>query len=884
MPTFEADELMHYGVARRSGRYPWGSGEQPFQNSTSFLGRVQELQKQGMSQTDISKSLGLTTSELRAYKSVAIAEKKHADILQVKKLKDKAWSNKAIMDHTGLSDGTVRNYLKLANESHDNAIKSTSDLLIKQVDEKGMIDVGRGVSNQLGISDERLKAAILVAEAEGYQYHTMDVVMPVSGYPVKYSVLTPPGTTRKDAFALRDELRQIDETSFDMGKSYKSIQPPMSISDDRVKVKFKEEGGADEDGLIYLRRGVDDVSIGDSSYAQVRIKVNDSHYIKGVAIYKDDMPDGVDIVVNSNKSKDKGKLGALKKLTDDPDNPFGSQIAKQILDDNDNVKSAANIIYEEGDWENWSKNLPSQMLSKQSTDLARSQLDLVYSSKKSELDEIMSLTNPTVRKKLLDSYSDDADAAAVHMKAAALPRQATRVILPVPGMKDNEIYAPTFRDGERVALIRFPHAGTFEIPELTVNNRNKEASNLLKQAKDAVGINSKVAEKLSGADFDGDSVLVIPNNNGRIKSSPSLEQLKNFSPDMYAYPSTFVEGKDFKKMTDKQKGTEMGKISNLITDMTIKGADVDEIARAAKHSMVVIDAQKHDLNYKQSSIDNGIPELHQKYQGISTGSASTLVSRAKSKLNVDHRKARTHGKGGPVDPETGKLMYEETGLTYTDPKTGKLKKRITQTTKLAEADDAHKLSSGSKVETLYADHSNKLKALANTARKESLATKPIPYDPVAKKKYSTEVAQLDAELNRVYKNKPKERQAQSLANTAVSAKRKANPHLDDDDIKKLKTRELANARLRVNSDSKKIVVTDKQWEAIQSGAISPYKLSQVLDSADLDVVKQHAMPRTTKVMSPSKAATAKAMLSRGYTQAEVADAMGVSASTISDLL
>src|SRR5699024_5003565 len=591
MPIFEADELLHYGVARRSGRYPWGSGEQPYQNSSGFLARVQELQKSGMSQTDISKALGLTTTELRAYKSVAIAEKKHADILQVKKLKDKGWPNKAIMDHTGLSDGSVRNYLKLANERETNAIQATSEALMRQVDEKGMIDVGKGVNNQLGVSPERMKAAILVAEAEGYEYHTMDIKQPVSGQMVSYVVLAPPGTSREDAFAKRHDLRQIDETSLDMGLSYKQLQPPLSISPDRVDVKFKEQGGAEEDGLVYLRRGQDDISIGDSSYAQVRIKVGDSHYIKGMAIYKDDMPEGVDILVNSNKSKDKGKLGALKPLTDDPDNPFGSQIAKQILDDDGKVKSAANIIYEEGDWDNWSKNLPSQALSKQSTDLARSQLDLVYSSKKSELDDIMSLTNPTVRKKLLESYSDDADAAAVHLKAAALPRQATRVIMPVPGMKDNEIYAPTFRDGERVALIRFPHAGTFEIPELTVNNRNPEAKSLLKQAKDAVGINSKVAEKLSGADFDGDSVLVIPNNDGRIRSTPSLEKLKNFSPDMYAYPSNYVEGVDFKKMSDRQKGTEMGKISNLITDMTIKGADVDEVARAAKHSMVVIDAQ-----------------------------------------------------------------------------------------------------------------------------------------------------------------------------------------------------------------------------------------------------------------------------------------------------
>ena len=883
MAIFEEDELMHYGLARRSGRYPWGSGEQPYQNSGSFLSRVKELQDQGINQTDIAKALNLTTTELRAYKTVAIADKKHADILEVKRLKEKAWSNQAIMDKTGLSDGTVRNYLKLADESTDNALVSTSKMLQQQVNEKGMIDVGKGVSNQLGISDERLKAAIMIAEAEGYEYHDMDIRQPASGQMVKYVVLAPPGTSRKDAFAMRNDIRQIDESSQDLGRTYKPLQDPLSISSDRVQVRFKEDGGAEEDGHIYLRRGKEDVSIGDASYAQIRMAVDGTHYMKGVAIYKDDMPDGVDVIFNSNKSKEVGKLKALKPLKDDPDNPFGSQISKQILDDKGKVKSASNIIYEEGDWDNWSKNLPSQMLSKQSPDLARSQLDLVYASKKAEFDDIMSLTNPTVRKKLLDSYSDDADAAAVHLKAAALPRQATRVLIPIPGVKDNEIYAPTFRDGERVALIRFPHAGTFEIPELTVNNRNKEAKKALKQAKDAVGINAKVAAKLSGADFDGDTVLVIPNNSGRVKSSPALEQLKNFDPGSYAYPSTFVKGKDYKEMTDGQKAMEMGKISNLITDMTIKGAGIDEIVRADKHAMVVIDAQKHDLNYKQSAIDNGIAALHDKYQDRSLGSASTLISRAKSVDRVDHRKPRTHKNGGPVDPATGKLMYEPTGLTYVD-KNGNTKKRQIKSTKLAETDDAMSLSSGSKIESIYAQHSNKLKALANEARKESYKTKPIPYSPEAKAKYSVEVAQLDANLNAVYKNKPKERQAQALANSVIAAKRRANPNLDADDLKKLTNRELANARLAIGTDSAKIVVTPKQWEAIQSGAISPYKLGQIFDSADLDVVKQHAMPRERKAMSPSKEATAKAMLARGYTQADVADALGVSASTINELI
>ena len=104
------------------------------------------------------------------------------------------------------------------------------------------------------------------------------------------------------------------------------------------------------------------------------------------------------------------------------------------------------------------------------------------------------------------------------------------MILPVSSMKPTEIFAPNYDNGTRVALIRYPHGGKFEIPELIVNNRNREASRLLKDAKDGVGIHHSVAEHLSGADFDGDTVLVIPNGKGKIKADPMLEGLKNFNP------------------------------------------------------------------------------------------------------------------------------------------------------------------------------------------------------------------------------------------------------------------------------------------------------------------------------------------------------------------
>ena len=212
------------------------------------------------------------------------------------------------------------------------------------------------------------------------------------------------------------------------------------------------------------------------------------------------------------------------------------------------------------------------------------------------------------------------------------------------------MYAPNYKNGEKVALIRYPHGGTFEIPILTVNNKQSTAKRMLDNALDAIGINSKVAERLSGADFDGDTVMVIPTG-GKVKvtSTPPLKGLEGFDPKL-EYGGK-KEG-TFKPMKNTQ--TEMGKISNLITDMTLKGATQDELARAVRHSMVVIDAEKHKLDYKQSEQDNGISALKKKYQGTVDENgryhegAATLISRAKSETSVLKRK------GSPIiNKETG---------------------------------------------------------------------------------------------------------------------------------------------------------------------------------------------------------------------------------------
>ena len=888
------DELMHYGMPRRSGRYPWGSGKDPYQHSGDFLSRVEELTKKGMSEKDIAESMGLTTSQLRIQKSLAKDERRQLEVDTAKGLREKGYSLNEIAKQMGYkNDSSVRSLLNEQSESRMKQSKETAEFLKKQVAEKGMIDVGVGVERELGISKEKLKTALYMLEMEGYEVYGGGVPQVNNpGKQTNLKVLCPPGTPHKDIFNYENVHTIQEYTSHDDGKTFDTFKYPASMDSKRLAIRYAEDGGIEKDGLVEIRRGVSDLDLGGSHYAQVRIMVDGTHYIKGMAVYSDDLPDGVDVMFNTNKTKDKGKLDVLKKIKDDPDNPFGSLIkagGQSYYTDKDGNKklSLINKRAEEGDWGEWADKLPSQFLSKQNLSLVKKQLGLAAADKQVEFDEIMSLTNPTVKKALLQSFSDDCDSAAVHLQAAALPRQKYQVILPVPSMRDNEIYAPNYNDGEKVALVRYPHGGLFEIPILTVNNRQKDARKMIgPSVADAVCINSKVAERLSGADFDGDTVMVIPTGgNVRISSKPPLKALEGFDPKM-EYP----ERPGMKYMRNTQ--TEMGKISNLITDMTLLGANDDELARAVKHSMVVIDAEKHKLDYKKSEADNNIAALKKRYQGHIDENgkykegAGTLISRAKSQQSVLKRQ------GSPIiDPETGKqswkvadeLQYEK---KVVDKKTGEVKtKTVTKTqrsTKMFETDDAYSLVSKSKnpVELAYADYANQMKALANRARKEMINTPDIPYNPEAKVKYQREVDSLQAKANIALKNAPRERQAQTLANAIVQAKVKDNPDMTNKEKKKAGQQALDKMRRQVGAKRELVQITDKEWEAIQAGAISTSKLKTIINNADMDKVKQLAMPRSTKQLSQSKINHMATLRASGYTNAQIAQKLGVSTSTV----
>ena len=948
-------ELEHYGMPRRSGRYPWGSGENPFQHMTDVYTRYNKYRSEGLSEKEIAEKFNTTTTQLRKIYRMAKDEVKNDQRAQAKKLLNDGWSKEAIAKELGLAgESSVRSLLNENAVERANKAKTASQFLKNAVDSKGPIILSPGVEREEGIqvSKEKLDEAVLLLQQQGYEVYNRRI--PQVTNPGKYttvSVVCPPGTEYKDIYdfsklnTLKDHTNDEILTK-DGEKITKPFRYPQSLDPKRLEVKYAEEGGVDKDGVIELRRGVPDISLGESNYAQVRILVDGTHYLKGMAVYADDLPDGIDVRFNTNKKQGTPILGddknntVLKKIKDDPENPFGSLIKEKggqydYIDPKtgEEKMSLINKRGDEGDWGEWSHDLPSQFLAKQSKKLVDRQLDLAIADKEMEFAEINNLENPTIKKKLLKEFANNCDSAAVHLKAAALPRQQYQVILPLTSLKPNEIYAPNYQDGEKVALVRFPHGGTFEIPILTVNNKNAEGKRIFgTNPKDAVGIRKEVADQLSGADFDGDTVMVIPTNDKiKINSRPPFEGLKDFDAKM-----EYASKPGMKEMKNTQQ--EMGRVSNLITDMTIKGASDEEIEKAVRHSMVVIDAEKHHLDYKQSEADNDISLLRKKYMlheaknGKDSMGASTIISRSSAQesvlkrrgdANINQKDKKWYDPSKPegalifknaydleypekkpvrkVDPETGRYLKDKNGKfineTYIDDngkertkyyETGKIKQRTQQSTQMAEVDDAYKLVSERRhpIELAYADYANKLKSLANEARKEMVYTNRLEYKKEAAKVYQDQVKSLDDKLKYALSNKQKETQAQLIANREIERRVAMEPTVKNNkkEYQKISQQALTKARIQTGAKRNPINIDDKEWEAIQSGAISENKLSQILQYTDTDKLRERATPRSFKEVTPAKQQRINSMAAMGKTNAEIAKALGLSASTVSKYL
>lgn len=864
----------HQGNVPHSGRYAWGSGENSYQRATSWSDTVAKYRKTGLTDTQIATKLGITTSEFRARNTIANQTIRLKNQSMIIELHEKGLGPTEISRRTGIPESSVRMNLNEQVRHNVNRMESVKNDLKELIKENPYLDVGLGSAQQLGIKENTLKRAVQQLEAEGYHMHKVYVKNATNDdHWVEMKVLT----KESNPDIVREHKHEIVPPNLyksEDGTTKLGLRPIEHIDWKRVNIRYDEQGGTDKDGVMELRPGVKDLDLGGSRYAQVRIGVGGTHYLKGMAVYGDpkDFPKGVDVIFNTNKKQGTPKESVLKKLKDDPDNPFGAQIKAN------GQKGAINKVNEEGDWGTWSKTLSSQFVSKQPPALVKGRIQTTYDKLQKEFNEINSLTNPVIKKALMQDFADGLTTKRHNLKLTGFDRMKGQVILPLSGIKANEIYAPNFKNGEKVVLVRYPHGGIFELPELTVNNKlEKGPAKFMKGAKDAVGIDSSVASKLSGADFDGDTVMVIPNNKNGIKTSRSLKELKNFDTNKYYSTDPKVLKRDSKgNWPEKQR--KMGEVSNLITDMTLKGASQSEIARAVKHSMVVIDAEKHNLDYKRSERENDIPSLKKKYQehydvisGKIKNGASTLISRSKT----EHRtleyweKARTP---------------EELAANPKLKPTIKKSKTVSTDHVVEMVKDAKTLGSGTPIENMYGDYINALGKMRAKANKVVESTPNMTMNKEAKLQYKSQVESLQNKLNLALSNSPRERQAQLIANKVIAEKR--DPNMQKDQLKKLKQQAIAAARVRTGADgaSSRITIEPDEWKAIQSGAVSTKMLTDIIRFSDSDRLKQLATPKKEDAISLSTANRAKGMLKNGRTYAEVADALGVSVSTIQNLV
>lgn len=949
--------LEHYGTPRHSGRWPWGSGKNPYQHedwykgSDEWLKRVEDLRKKGLSNYQIAQEMGCSTTQLISWKSAAVHQRQSANISKAKEMRDQGINNSEIARSLGVSEGTVRNWFK-NNTVEVNATKgvNTAKFLEQQIDEKGIIDIGKGVERQIHVSEATMNQAIEIMRLDGYSVETIGIPQVTNqGKQINRTLagkFEPDMTDKQimhEMYKARDagDIHSVVEyTSEDGGKTWKKPRPPVSVDSNRIDICYNEEGGVDKDGVIELRRGAPDLSLGNNHYAQVRILVDEGYYLKGMAVYSDDLPDGIDIRFNTNKHQGTpmmdGKNGVLKPIKDDPNNPFGAVIqASGQLDwtdkDGKEHQSPINMVHPEGDWKDYSKDISSQFLSKQPYELVQRQLNYTYDTKQAEYNDILSINNSTVKEYYLEKFASQCDSDAVNLKAASFPRTKYQVILPLTTIKDNEVYAPNYKNGETVALIRFPHGGTFEIPILTVNNNNEEGNRVItKHAQDAVGITKNVADILSGADFDGDDVLVIPCGKGSkidISTQKALDGLVGFdAKEKYGTKAVEKNGKTIyinsngmpiSVMTSDMTQKQMGTVTNLITDMTVAGASTDKLARAIRHSQTVIDAEKHHLDWEQSEIDNDIESLKKEFQThidangeIHVGGAGTLLSRSTGEARIGKTKGQPYinQKGKPWYDENlpeGALIPKFTGETrpkkvgsYVD-ETGKKRNvydydqqvLVTQkTTQMAATRDPYSLSTGTKIEEEYAKYASRMKDMANDARKEMVYLEHEKVNHSASKEYAAEVASLKAKLNEAIKQAPKEAYAQVIANAEINRQHEADPSIKvwGKEDKKNRQRAIESARLSVgsNRDARNFTITDREWEAIQARAISHSTLKDILKYTDPDDLRGRATPAPDrKGLTNAQKSRIKAMYNNNiYTISQIAEEIGVSTSTIYSVL
>lgn len=898
----DQSEIMHEGQKYRSGRYPYGSGENPYQHDPKFgeawawrekykaVKADLSSKNPNVSQAEIAHAMGLkSTDELRKKLSYNAEVLREARLKSVESMTQDGKSISEIAKRLNASESAIRKDLKAIQESGSSLVASNRqtkvqnivDVLKAEVEEKGYIDVGKGSSYEIGVTETALKSALKQMEEEGYYVHS--IFERNLNNPSHYTnILTlTKNPSKQDVWENHlGDIQMLGVKTPDGGYSFmgkQGLHPPKILDASRISIRYGNQGGEDFDGAIGIRRGAEGLDLGKSNYAQVRILTEldggQKAYLKGMVFYTDDIPEGKDVVFFTNKRTGTAPIDVFKKASENADNPFGATIKEG------GQRGYLNVVNEEGDWLEWHAGFPAQFLAKQSPRLVKDRLKETLKSHQEEHDIIMKVSNPVVRQELLSQYARGCETKARELRALATAGAGAHVILPSTKIKPNEVYAPNYENGERVALVRYPHGGPFEIADLVVNNRNKAAAAMIgSNAKDAIVLHPTAARKLSGADFDGDTVYVFKNNDGRIKTDPYPAALKDFDPKDYKVPG--LSSDPGQTMSKECRNIQMGVTTNLIHDMTEKGATPSEKVRAVKHSMVVIDAYKHNLDYKKSYVDNGIQELREKYQfrgytkaGNPSYGASTIVTRAKN-------------------PTYEPVFNEKTGEAVVSKKTGEqaMRKKYTMDVTADAMDLVAKDAKGSAkiIEIEYANYANTMKAAQNTAMKEAADIKMPKWNKslgAKGGKYEKEIESLNKKYRDAMANKPRERQAQILTARNYNAIKDLYDNKEDKKRARIQVENAARKATGSKAYQVQVRFTPKEWEAIEAGAVSASRLKELLRVADMSSVKEMALPNNAKTVSTAMESRIKSMASSGrFTQDDIAKRFGISARTVSRVL
>ena len=756
--------------------------------------------------------------------------------------------------------------------------------------------------------------------------------------------------------------------------SVRKVEYPVSISHERVMIGYSDDpvNGDDnlaKDGTMIIRPSAKDLTMTDcdtqtgvTHYAQVRIAVDDSHYCKGMAMYgrEDQFPPGVDVIFYTNKTSNKSwdkVLKEFKKTKDengnivvDKDNPFGADLKatgqRYYYDENGEKKmSAVNVLREEGDWNEYRKSLSAQFLSKQNLAFARNQLNTSIDNAKTQFDEIAAVKNAQVRNKLLEDFAESCDAKAIDLSAAATTGQLTQVLLPCPSLKSTtynddgsikeygHVYAPNYPDGHKLAIIRYPHANICEIPVLIVNNSNPEGKTQIGRGLDAIGLPKSALDQLSGADTDGDTgtcidVTKLEELGLHVDTTKYFDELIGFDSKAAA-PMTDVtvlnknwnarsDGTSGKTMSKRDRGLQMGRITNCISNMQkATGVTRDEMVRAMKYSMIVIDAYKHNLDWKGAEQEYGIKEIYDKY---SSGDKKAIwtVSKASTQGGLETQDfkyesyTKADGTEGQkkvyINTETGEKYWSYTGREYEklkeDPTTGKktgtgeMVKATQKSTGMEDAwrrgEDATALVSAynTPMEQEYAKYSNAMHDIANQARKMMVNnTETVVATAEVKAQYVNEVASLKAKLEVAQQNAPKERLAQMYAQAALKSWKANNPEdaKDSDMLKKKRTyfQNQARARTGANGSGTRVKISAKEYEAINAGAVPKNTVTDVLKRCDKNTLNKQAVPHDESAVSDFAIAMVKQWASQDpstrISQELLAKQIDISVSTVSQI-